>query len=56
MLTQQPYRFHVCARAKRSDDVEVLLMVGGKMNNWAFDTVPQKGLNGRIGYQPLPAI
>jgi len=20
--------------------------------NWAFDTVPQKGLNGRIGYQP----
>ncbi|GLR87328.1 GMC family oxidoreductase [Bradyrhizobium iriomotense] len=20
--------------------------------NWAFDTVPQKGLNGRVGYQP----
>ena len=27
-------------------------MVAGKVNNWAFDTVPQKGLNGRIGYQP----
>ena len=23
-----------------------------KTANWAFDTVPQKGLNGRIGYQP----
>jgi choline dehydrogenase-like flavoprotein len=28
------------------------LMVPAKLNNWAFDTVPQKGLNGRIGYQP----
>jgi choline dehydrogenase-like flavoprotein len=28
------------------------VMVPGKLNNWAFDTVPQKGLNGRIGYQP----
>jgi choline dehydrogenase-like flavoprotein len=28
------------------------LMVTGKINNWAFDTVPQAGLNGRIGYQP----
>src|ERR1700720_3459498 len=28
------------------------LMVSGKLNNWAFDTVPQPGLNGRIGYQP----
>ena len=27
-------------------------MISGKINNWAFDTVPQKGLNGRIGYQP----
>lgn len=24
----------------------------GKISNWAFKTVPQKGLNGRIGYQP----
>jgi len=23
-----------------------------KSSNWQFDTVPQKGLNGRIGYQP----
>ena len=23
-----------------------------KINNWAFKTVPQPGLNGRIGYQP----
>ncbi len=28
------------------------LMVPGKLNNWAFATVPQAGLNGRIGYQP----
>ncbi len=28
------------------------LMVPAKLNNWAFDTVPQPGLNGRIGYQP----
>ncbi|MBR9652728.1 GMC family oxidoreductase [Thalassovita aquimarina] len=24
----------------------------GKINNWAFETVPQPGLNGRNGYQP----
>src|ERR1700760_606149 len=23
----------------------IILMVSGKINNWAFDTVPQKGLN-----------
>src|SRR3981081_2344423 len=28
------------------------LMVPSKLNNWAFDTVPQAGLEGRIGYQP----
>jgi choline dehydrogenase-like flavoprotein len=28
------------------------LMVPSKLNNWAFDTVPQSGLNGRVGYQP----
>src|SRR5437899_6814561 len=27
------------------------LMVPSKLNNWAFDTVPQAGLQGRIGYQ-----
>ena len=30
----------------------LILMVSGPVNNWAFDTVPQKGLNGRVGYQP----
>src|ERR1700749_1218578 len=30
----------------------LVLMVAGKVNNWAFETVPQPGLNGRVGYQP----
>ena len=30
----------------------MILMIAGKTNNWAFNTVPQAGLNGRIGYQP----
>ncbi|NLS73512.1 choline dehydrogenase [Bradyrhizobium brasilense] len=30
----------------------LVLMVAGTVNNWAFNTEPQKGLNGRIGYQP----
>jgi choline dehydrogenase-like flavoprotein len=30
----------------------MILMISGGVNNWKFDTVPQKGLNGRIGYQP----
>lgn len=32
----------------------VVAMLPGrpKINNWAFETVPQKGLNGRKGYQP----
>jgi len=30
----------------------LVLMVAGNVNNWAFNTVPQKALNGRIGYQP----
>ncbi len=30
----------------------VVLMVPQKINNWAFETVPQPGLNGRQGYQP----
>ena len=30
-----------------------LVMMGPTgINNWAFDTVPQPGLNGRLGYQP----
>jgi choline dehydrogenase-like flavoprotein len=31
----------------------LILMVSGPVNNWSFSTVPQPGLNGRIGYQPL---
>jgi choline dehydrogenase-like flavoprotein len=27
-------------------------MIKGWRHNWAFDTVPQAGLNGRVGYQP----
>lgn len=30
----------------------VVLQVPRKINNWALDTVPQAGLNGRLGYQP----
>ncbi|CAL80043.1 putative Glucose-methanol-choline oxidoreductase protein family; putative Alcohol dehydrogenase [acceptor] [Bradyrhizobium sp. ORS 278] len=30
----------------------LFLMVAGPVNNWSFTTVPQPGLNGRIGYQP----
>lgn len=30
----------------------VVLMVPHTINNWAFETVPQAGLNGRTGYQP----
>lgn len=30
----------------------LVLMVAGPINNWRMETVPQKALNGRIGYQP----
>ncbi|HTP73279.1 MAG TPA: GMC family oxidoreductase N-terminal domain-containing protein [Burkholderiaceae bacterium] len=30
----------------------VVAMIPTRINNWAFETVPQKGLNGRKGYQP----
>lgn len=30
----------------------IAIMVPSKTNNWAFETVPQPGLNGRKGYQP----
>src|SRR6478672_6233795 len=34
--------------------IGVAAMLSGKpkINNWAFETVPQPGLNGRRGYQP----
>jgi choline dehydrogenase-like flavoprotein len=30
----------------------VIMIVPTKINNWAFETIPQAGLNGRKGYQP----
>ncbi|PMN89887.1 GMC family oxidoreductase [Enterovibrio norvegicus] len=32
--------------------VGMVAMMPTKINNWGFETVPQKGLNGRKGYQP----
>ncbi|RAI56347.1 GMC family oxidoreductase [Aquicoccus porphyridii] len=32
--------------------VVAMLPGHGKINNWAYETVPQAGLNGRRGYQP----
>ncbi len=32
--------------------IGVAAMLPTKINNWAFKTIPQKGLNGRQGYQP----
>jgi choline dehydrogenase-like flavoprotein len=29
-----------------------VISIPTKINNWAFETIPQKGLNGRRGYQP----
>lgn len=32
--------------------IGIAIQVPSKTNNWAFETVPQPGLNGRAGYQP----
>ncbi len=32
--------------------VGVAAMMPTKINNWAFETIPQKGFNSRKGYQP----
>ena len=32
--------------------IGIAIQVPSKTNNWAFETVPQPGLNGRKGYQP----
>src|SRR5215831_413421 len=32
--------------------IGVVAMLPTKINNWAYQTVPQPGLNGRSGYQP----
>lgn len=41
---------HMLIRAPAA--VVSMLPGWGKISNWAFKTVPQKGLNGRLGYQP----
>ena len=41
---------HMLIRAPAA--VVAMLPGWGKISNWAFKTVPQKGLNGRRGYQP----
>ena len=32
--------------------IGIAIQVPSKTNNWAFETTPQPGLNGRVGYQP----
>jgi choline dehydrogenase-like flavoprotein len=32
--------------------IGIAIQVPSKTNNWAYETVPQPGLNGRVGYQP----
>lgn len=41
---------HLLIRAPAA--VVAMLPGWGKISNWAYKTVPQKGLNGRQGYQP----
>ena len=41
---------HILIRAPAA--VVAMLPGHGKISNWAFNTVPQPGLNGRRGYQP----
>ncbi|MEH6647395.1 GMC family oxidoreductase [Sulfitobacter sp.] len=41
---------HILIRAPAA--VVAMLPGWGRISNWAFKTVPQKGLNGRQGYQP----
>jgi choline dehydrogenase len=58
-LTEDP-AVTVCLLEAGGSDSSVLVhapagvaaMLPTKINNWAFKTVPQKGLNGRLGYQP----
>jgi choline dehydrogenase-like flavoprotein len=32
--------------------IGIAIQVPSRTNNWAFETTPQPGLNGRVGYQP----
>jgi len=53
-------RFTVCLLEDGGPDTSPLIdapfgiaaMVPSRHNNWAFETTPQRGLNGRRGYQP----
>src|SRR5213594_2749409 len=58
-LSEDP-RVSVCLLEAGGPDSNVLIhapagaaaILPTKIANWAFETVPQKGLNGRRGYQP----
>tara|TARA_R100001377_G_scaffold84382_1_gene67802 strand:+ start:619 stop:2223 length:1605 start_codon:yes stop_codon:yes gene_type:complete len=58
-LTENP-NISVCLLEAGGPDKSVFIhapagvaaMLPTKINNWAFETIPQKGLNGRKGYQP----
>ena len=60
-LSEDPH-VTVCLLEAGSKDDSILVqcpagvvaggMIKGWRYNWAFDTVPQPGLNGRVGYQP----
>ncbi len=58
-LTEDP-GISVCLLEAGKPDKNILIhapagcaaMLPTKMNNWAYHTIPQKGLNGRRGYQP----
>jgi len=58
-LSEDP-QVSVCLLEAGKDDDQMLIkvpfctvaMLPTKINNWAFETVPQPGLNGRRGYQP----
>ena len=58
-LTEDPaIRVTVLEAGNRGDSwavntpIGVVAMLPTTLNNWAFETVPQPGLNGRRGYQP----
>ena len=58
-LSEDP-QVTVCVLEAGSSDDQMLIrvpfctavMLPTRINNWAFETVPQPGLNGRRGYQP----
>lgn len=58
-LSEDP-RVSVCLLEAGKSDEQMLIkvpfctvaMLPTRINNWAFETVPQPGLNGRRGYQP----